>query len=168
MEEIYKLTSRGLDEYLENEKYVQAEDLIAACNLNISSSSTGVMCSMYEVRGLGEQPDEKSIRKDLQIIIEHIGILAHCLDVDIPEWEELEEYFEDEVSTSLRMDATLACTNINFIVSNITLEYFSVDFDEDDPMDKDMLQVGVMDMITSVMAICSRLKYDFIDVVVRG
>jgi hypothetical protein len=168
MEEIYKLTSRGLDEYLENEKYVQAEDLISACNLNILSSSVGIMCSMYEVRGLGEKPNDKNIRKDLQIIVEHIGILAHCLDIEIPELEELEEYFEDEVMMSLKMDVTMACTNINFITSNITLEYFSTEFGDEDLVDKDMLQVGILDMITSVMAMCSRLKYDFIDVIVRG
>lgn len=168
MEEIYKLTSRGLDEYLENEKYVQAEDLVAACNLNIMASSTGVMTSMYEVRDSGEEPDHKSIRKDLQIIIEHIGILTHCLDIDIPELEDLEEYFDDEVGLAFKMDVSLACTNINYIVSNITLEYFSNEFSDDDPLDKGTLEIGITDMITSVMAICSRLKYDFIDVVVRG
>lgn len=168
MEEIYKLTSRGLDEYLSNEKYVQAEDLISACNVNIIGSISGVLTSMYEVRGTSEIPDEHSIRSDLQIIVEHIGILAHCLDIEIPEYEELQEYFEEEISTALKMDVTLACTNLLYISSNIVLEYFASGFDEDNPLDMDLLDVGFRDMLGSIMGICSRLKYDFIDVVVRG
>lgn len=168
MEELYKLTSRGLDEYLSNEKYVQAEDLITACGVNISASVSGIMTSVYEVRDMHTSPDEKQIRSDLQIILEHIGILAHCMDIELPELEQLEEYYEEEIGIGLKMDVILACMNLMYIHAHVILEHFELAFEEDEPVDLERLSIGIQDMIGTCMAICNRFKYDFVDVVVRG
>ena len=168
MEEIEKLKSRGLDEYLENEKYAQVEDLITACAVNLANSLAGIMLEMYKVRGIKMKPDENQIRSDIQIVIEHIAILAHCLDLEIPEYEEIMEFYEDETGFDLKMDVCLAAMNANYISSNMSLEYFANGFGEDDPIDNSMMQVGILDVICSMMAICERLGFDFIDVVVRG
>jgi len=168
MEEIEKLKSRGLDEYLENEKYAQVEDLITACAVNLSNSLAGIMYEMYKVRGTKTKPNEDQIRSDIQIVIEHIAILAHCLDLGIPEYEEIMEFYEDDVGFDLKMDVCLAAMNANYISSNMSLEYFSNGFGEDDPVDNNMMQVGILDVICSMMAICNRLGFDFIDVIVRG
>jgi hypothetical protein len=168
MEEIEVLKAKALDDYLAEEKYTQVEDLMTVCAVNIAASATGVMLSAYEVRGTGDKPDLDSIKSDLQIIIKHAAVIAHCLDINVPELEEIEEFFEDELPIESKMDTILSTLSIQHISSSLVAEYFAGEIDEDSPVDLDMMQVGVVDIIANTYAICQRYKFDFTEVVVYG
>lgn len=168
MEEIEKLTSRGLDEYLAEEKYVQTEDLLTACVVNINCSLAGILEEMYSVRGTGKLPDLKMMANDLQIIVQHIGIMAHCLELAIPEEEEIDKFIENDVPEDTQMDAVLTTLSMMYIASNMTLEYYSSELEEENSFDWDMMNVGILDLLAQVKILCNRFKMKFVNVITLG
>lgn len=170
MEEIEVLKSIALDEYLNNDKYGQIEDLLAVCVVNLSASLTGILEAVFAVRGTGKNPNLKEVAADLQNIVQHIAVMTHCLDVNIPEFEEIEEFIDEEMDDESRMDVTMCLLSIQHIFSNMVLEYYvsALEPENEDLVDNAMMQVGVLDMLSSVMCICIRYKLDFAQVIVQG
>jgi hypothetical protein len=170
MEEIEKLKVVALDQYLGDQNYAQVEDLLATCSLNLSVALSSILLKVYEVRGTGKNPDLDSIAKDLRTIIQHVAVMAHCLDLYVPELEELEEFIEDEFDDDSLMDTTMCALSIQHIYSNMILDHYAGGFDSDNPdmVDLDMMQVGIIDMLASTLAICNRYKLNFIQVIVYG
>lgn len=170
MEEIEKLKVVALDEYLAGDNYAQVEDLLATCALNLSVALSSVLLKVYEVRGTGKSPDLDAVAKELRSVIQHIAVIAHCLDLYIPEYEELEEFVEDEIIDENKMDATMCILSIQHIYANMILDYYVGAFDSDNPdmVDMDMMQVGILDMLANVLCICNRYKMDFIQTIVYG
>jgi len=171
MEEIEVLMGKALDEYLEGKKYAQTEDLLAACATNISDSLAGMQYEIFEVRGTGRAPDLGKIAGDIQDLIQNVAVMAHCLDLYIPEFEEIEEFIEEEFNQDHKMDATMCLLSIHHIFSKMILEYYVAASDPEDQQDllaDEMMQVGIIDMLASLMSICNRYKLDFTRVVVYG
>jgi hypothetical protein len=168
MEEIEKLKAMGLDVYLTKEKYVQAEDLITACAVNINCSLAVVLGEVFLVRGTGKLPNLKTIAKELRNVIQHIAIFAHCLDVEIPEEEEIDEFIEEELPEDSQMDVILSVLSMKHASSNMVLEFFESKLNESNPFDWDMMDVGILDMLANCKAICNRFKLNFPEVIVYG
>jgi hypothetical protein len=168
MEEIEVLKSKALDTYLSEAKYTQVEDLLTACVVEISCSVANMMRLIYQIRGSGKAPDLKDIRSETQNVIRHVAIMAHCVNVEIPEFEEIEEFYEDELTIEVKMDAMMALMSIQYISSNMTMEYFSGLAEEDDMVDEDILEVGIVDMLANAYSVCNRFKLDYTNVIVYG
>ena len=168
MEEIEVLKCKALDDYLAEEKYTQVEDLMTTCAVNVAASATSIMIDVYKVRGTRGTPFLDSIKSDLQIIIKHAAVMAHCLGLNIPELEEIEEFYENELPIESKMDTILSCLSIQHVSSSFVAEYFAGELDEDSPVDLDMMQVGIIDIIANTYAICQRFKFDFTKVIVYG
>jgi hypothetical protein len=168
MEEIEKLKTRALDEYLAEDKYTQVEDLITACGVNIGCATAGILEEVYKVRGTGKTPTLKPIAQDLQIIIQHVAIIAHCLEMEIPELENIEEFVEDEIDIEVQMDATMTALAMQSISANMVLEYFAGVMDGDELWDYDAIDASIIDMLAHCLAICRRFKLNFVNVIVHG
>lgn len=168
MEEIDKLKTRALDEYLADDKYTQVEDLVTLCVVQITSCTTGIMEEVHETRKTGKELNLKFLASDLQNVIQHIAVFAYCLDMEIPEYEEIQEFLEDDIPLMNKMDSTLAALTIQHTISSMALEYFDSQDDEDNPMDFDLVNAGIIDIIGNCYAICNKYKLDFEQVIIYG
>lgn len=168
MEEIEALKVRALDDYLGIAKYTQVEDLLTAVAVNISTSTARILEDIFDVRGTTKSLNIDEVSEDLHNIICHIAVMAHCLDVDIPELEEIMGFVEEEISYENRMDSSLAVLTIQNISSHMTLEYFSNKFEEEDLVEADLVQVGIIDMLANVYVICEKQGLDFEQIIIFG
>ena len=170
MEEIEVLKSIALDEYLTDDKYCQVEDLLAVCVVNLSASLNGILQAIFTVRGTGKNPNIKELGADLQNIIQHIAVLTHCLDLAVPEYEEIEQFVYEDISDENKMDVTTCILSVQHIYANLVLEYYAGAFDpeNEDMVNADMMQVGILDMLANIMCVCTRYKLDFTEVITLG
>lgn len=170
MEEIEVLKSVALDKYLTEDKYCQVEDLLAVCIVNLSASLNGILQAIFDVRGTGKNPNLKEVAADLQNIVQHIAVMSHCFDLNIPELEQIEEFVEEEFESDNKLDVTMCILSIQHIYTQMIRDYYVDAFEEkeEDLVDVEMMQIGIIDMLASTLCICTRYKMDFSKVVIYG
>ncbi|MNK09952.1 hypothetical protein D3C87_279610 [compost metagenome] len=164
MEELGVMQLKVIEPYHMNDQYPQVEDLVRDAGVLISKSQASLMGEYYDLKAKGREINQEIVIAHANMILKYVLALMYCFEIDIPDEEEVEEHYEEEVPQLISSDVILTLFNIQYHISGMVLHYWDC-VDAGDDVDKVVIYDGCMDIFAALKMICEKYSFTMQDLI---
>lgn len=163
MEDLFDVQVHKMDSILQDQKFVQSEDLISLAVFETSSIANQVMQAFHTQRLTGTSVDVDKLKPLLMKAVEWITVLFYCFEIDPPDLEEDVPEAVDGFETVVAIDPILSSLYIQRCLADISLDYFA----HEEGMDYDETTGLLFDMVACIEMISRRLGKSLVELIMK-
>jgi hypothetical protein len=123
VDDLLDVQAHALDSIGVASSEAQREEAFARALYEVTAASYRITDAYQTFRFVGKLVDDASIRQIIRQAGEWMTVIYHCLDVDVPEFDDI-EMFSTSLDDTVAADAVLLSLVIHGAVAELGIEYY--------------------------------------------